>query len=72
MFTITMPWSFKIGDTADVKIYDEPAKLTWRDNDTLVIGDDARTILQRFEESGTQTFFAPIASKTNAGANCPT
>lgn len=45
MFVITMPPTFKIGDTADACINGEQKRLTWRDTDTLVIEpDDVRTI----------------------------
>jgi hypothetical protein len=48
MFSMTMPITFKVGDTADVKINFEPKQLTWQDEDTLVIEpDDARKILYR-------------------------
>jgi hypothetical protein len=48
MFVINMPVTFKIGDTADVKINGTPKRLTWRDAKTLVIEpDDARTIVDR-------------------------
>jgi len=45
MFHIDLPASFKIGDTADCRINRKPARVTWRDKDTLVIEpDDARAI----------------------------
>jgi hypothetical protein len=45
MFMIHMPRSFKVGDTAPVKINGEPKQVTWRDAGTLVIEpDDARRI----------------------------
>ncbi len=48
MFVMWMPATYKIGDTAEVKINDEPQKLTWRDAQTLAIEpDDARTIVDR-------------------------
>ncbi len=46
MFTIAMPTEFKVGDTSDCRINGEAKRLTWRDNDTLVIEPgDARPIL---------------------------
>jgi hypothetical protein len=46
MFAITMPVTFKIGDTMNCKINGEPRQLTWRDANTLVIEPDfARTII---------------------------
>jgi hypothetical protein len=51
MFTISMPTTFKVGDTADVWINSKPQQLTWRDEDTLVIEPgDARTILDRYSD----------------------
>jgi hypothetical protein len=48
MFMIHMPKSFKVGDTADCRINKIPQRLTWRDEDTIVIEpDDARTIVTR-------------------------
>src|SRR5215470_13109237 len=46
MFFMSMPKTFKIGDTLDCRINMEPARLTWRDAKTLVIEpEDARVIL---------------------------
>jgi hypothetical protein len=46
MFTISLPDTHNVGDTMDCRINGSPAKLTWRDKDTLVIGEnDARKIL---------------------------
>ena len=46
MFIMHMPLSFKVGDSANVRINKEPTRLTWRDEHTLVIGDnDARRIV---------------------------
>jgi hypothetical protein len=45
MFIIHMPKDFKIGETRDVRINQMPQRLTWRDEETLVIEpSDARTI----------------------------
>lgn len=46
MFFISMPDTFKIGDTEACRINGQPAKIKWRDADTLVIlPDDTRPIL---------------------------
>jgi hypothetical protein len=46
MFFISMPRSFKIGDTADCRINHEPARITWRDTGYLGIKpDDVRPIV---------------------------
>lgn len=46
MFFISMPDTFKLGDTEGCRINGQPAKIEWRDADTLVIlPDDARPIL---------------------------
>jgi hypothetical protein len=43
---IAMPKDFTVGQTADCRINGKQERLTWRDNDTLVIEpDDARQIL---------------------------
>jgi hypothetical protein len=42
-----MPDSFRVGDTADCRINQEPARLTWRDPNTLVIEpNDVRRIVR--------------------------
>jgi hypothetical protein len=40
MFIMHMPLDFKVGERALVKINGESTLLTWRDEHTLVIGDD--------------------------------
>ena len=46
MFIMHMPLSLKVGERALVKINDESTLLHWRDERTLVIGDnDARRIV---------------------------
>jgi hypothetical protein len=37
MFVIHFPTTFSVGETVDCKINDEPARVTWRDQDTLYI-----------------------------------
>jgi hypothetical protein len=45
MFMLSMPLDFKVGETADCKINNEPKRVTWRDEHTLVIEpDDTRQI----------------------------
>ena len=51
MFMINTPKTFKVGDTIDCRINDAPQRLTWRDENTLIIEpDDARTIVTRVTE----------------------
>jgi hypothetical protein len=46
MFFISLPKQFKIGDTVDCRINLRPARVTWRDADTLVIEPaDPRAII---------------------------
>jgi hypothetical protein len=53
MFMINMPKTFKVGDTWECRINGEPEQVTWRDENTLVIGlDDARTIVTRQSDGG--------------------
>jgi hypothetical protein len=40
MFYISMPLTFSIGETAPVRINRQPATLTWRDENHLVINAD--------------------------------
>ena len=58
MFVMHMPETFKVGDTAACRINGEPAQLTWRSPNTLVIGaDDARHIVKTHVENGLRSFF---------------
>jgi hypothetical protein len=58
MFLINMPLDFKIGDTADCKINKKPARVTWRNQHTLVIEpDDARQIFHVETDNLMHTFF---------------
>jgi hypothetical protein len=51
MFVIHMPKTFHIGDTANCRINKKPARITWRDADTLVIEpNDARAIITSHED----------------------
>jgi hypothetical protein len=57
MFIMSMPESFKVGDTAACRINGESAQLTWRSPDTLVIGaTDARHIVKTQIEDGLRCF----------------
>ena len=57
MFIMHMPESFKVGDTAACRINGEPAQLTWRSPDTLVIGAaDVRHIVKTQIEDGLRCF----------------
>jgi len=63
MFVMTMPRTFKIADSADCRINKQPARITWRDANTLVIEpDDARVILGENRENDPLTFFCGDAS----------
>jgi hypothetical protein len=68
MFVMHMPESFKIGDTAACCINGEPAQLTWRSPDTLVIGGtDARHIAQTHVEDGLRCFICGDAGNARYG-----
>lgn len=57
MFIIHMPKTFKVGDTADCRINKQPQRITWRDENTLVIEpDDARKIITRVTEGDLTCF----------------
>jgi hypothetical protein len=43
MFFISLPKQFKIGDTVDCRINLRPARVTWRDADTLGSADELGT-----------------------------
>lgn len=68
MFIMHMPKSFKVGDTEACRINGEPAQLTWRSPDTLVIGDnDARSIVKTHIEDGLRCFICGDADGTQYG-----
>jgi hypothetical protein len=68
MFIMHMPENFKIGDSADCRINNEPTRLTWRDEKTLVIGDnDARTIVTTHIENNLRCFVCGDADDTQYG-----
>jgi uncharacterized cupredoxin-like copper-binding protein len=57
MFLMNLPLSVQIGDTHECKINKLPARVTWRDKNTLVIEPgDARRIESVFEQDGMRTF----------------
>ena len=52
-----MTKSFKVGDTADCRINKKPRRVTWRDENTLVIEpDDARKIITWVTEGNLTCF----------------
>jgi hypothetical protein len=57
MFHLSMPLTFSIGETAPVRINREPATLTWRDADHLVINDDDVRVILTMEEDATLRHF---------------
>lgn len=59
MFMISMPVDFQVGDTRDCQINGEPAKVTYRDAEHLVIEpDDVSAVLHvTTENNGLKTFF---------------
>jgi hypothetical protein len=68
MFIMHMPESFKVGDTAACRINDEPAQLTWRSHDTLIIGDDdARRVVATQVQDGLCCFICGDASSHEDG-----
>jgi hypothetical protein len=75
MFMLTMPASFKIGDTADCRVNKIPQRLTWRDRTTMVLEpNDERAILAHVTEDdltcficgGDPSMTAPVDTKTEA------
>jgi hypothetical protein len=67
MFIINMPRDFKIGDTADCCINHEPARVTWRDADHLVIEpSDVRPIVGFAKEDDLLHFACGDAGTTRA------
>jgi hypothetical protein len=64
-FFICMPKDFAIGETRDCRINDEPARITWRDKDTLVIEPgDARRIVSTQQDGKLISFFCTDADGT--------
>jgi hypothetical protein len=65
MFIISIPKHHKIGDTVDCNINGDPAKLTWRDKDTLVIEpDEAHPIITEYVEGDLRSFTCGNAGET--------
>ena len=60
-----MPESFKVGDTALCRMNGVAELLTWRDQDTLVIGRfDARHIVKTHIENGVRCFICGDANNS--------
>jgi hypothetical protein len=67
MFVLSMPKNFSVGQTAACRINNEPARVTWRDADTLVIEPgDARAIVAVNQEGDLRTFWCGDSGKTVA------
>lgn len=67
MFMIHMPEDFKVGDTAACRINGEPQRVTWRDQNTLVIEpDDARQIFHTETDGELRCFMCGDAAAKNA------
>jgi hypothetical protein len=67
MFMISMPLDFKIGETRDCRINDEPARVTWRNQHTLVIEpDDVRQILHTETDGKLRCFMCGDAGAKKA------
>jgi hypothetical protein len=68
-----MPLNFKIGATADCKINGEPARVTWRNQHTLVIEpDDARQIFHIETDDQERCFFCGDPGAKQASIDwCP-
>jgi hypothetical protein len=57
MFIIHLPKTIKVGDTIDCRINAEPAKVTWRDKETLVIGEDDAREVEAITDAGDLLMF---------------
>jgi hypothetical protein len=76
MFIMHMPMTFKVGDTAELvlvssrglrypRINKQLKRITWRDENTLVIGeDDACEIAATYVEDGLRRFICHSAHGT--------
>lgn len=63
MFSIHMPLTFKIGDTASIRLNAEKQKVTWRDEDHLVIEpNDVRKIQKMYATSELRLFLCDDAA----------
>jgi hypothetical protein len=66
MFMMKLANTVHIGDTAEVTINAKPARVTWRDAQTLVIEPgDARRIVHIQEDSDMRTFTCSDADGDN-------
>jgi hypothetical protein len=54
---IPMPTSFKVGDTADVRINGEPQRITYRNTAIMVIEPDDVRPIQARHRSGDENMF---------------
>jgi hypothetical protein len=69
---ISMSNDFKIGETRDCRINFAPAKITWRDKDTLVIEpDDARRIVSLSRHGGLISFACTSADGSEPHVTTP-
>jgi hypothetical protein len=56
MLMITMPASFRIGDTAPAKIGKIECRVTWRDWRTMIIDSETRAIVAHMREEDLTCF----------------
>src|SRR5262245_48072741 len=67
MFFISMPDTLKVGESADCRINQRSTRVTWREQNTLVIGEnDARRIIQTWVEDGLRNFCCKDANRWTA------
>jgi hypothetical protein len=65
MFLLAMPTSFRVGDSAECRVNGRPARVTWRDERTLVLEPGgARDILLVGEAGDLVNFTCADAGKT--------
>jgi hypothetical protein len=72
MFMLNMPLNFKVGDTQNSRINGDAARVTWRDQHTLVIEPgDARQIFHTEVDGEMRCFMCgdPGAKKASVYAN---
>jgi hypothetical protein len=68
MFMLNMPVDFKVGETRDCRINGKPARVTWRDQHTLVIEpDDARQIFSAETDGKLRCFMCGDPGAKQAG-----
>ena len=67
MFMIYMPTNFRVGDSAACRINRKPQRVTWRDQNTLVIEpDDARQIFHTETDGKLRCFMCGDAGAKKA------